>query len=200
MNTGFLTMIDLSVNIQRALHVIRGVRGGVAAVMIVGLTLVAAGIFPFMWYFDIDSTLDYAKPMIHHILPTLPVSSEVIGSYVILVITMLPTVVELLLPRLGAHIQAIAFTVFACIGMDTLTDWPRVVTTMTAYKHEFDAYGIAGVVLWYPAHIILLLFATLLFELMFVLCVVLIIVLIVKIGLGDTRTTSDAVVAGELPS
>lgn len=201
MNKGFLNMIDLSLNIQRALHAIRGISSGVAAIMIVGLTLVAAGIFPFMWYFDIDSTLDYAAPLIQHILPTLPVHSVTVGCYIVLAITLLPTVVELLLPRLGATIQAIAFAVFSFIAIDTLTDWPRVVTTMETYKPEFEQYGIVGVILWYPSHVVLLLFATLLFELIFVICVVLIIVLIIRIAVGEMATKNNKsgnVPAGEL--
>lgn len=181
MNKGFLSMIDLSTNIQKGVRVLNGISAGVAAIMIVGLTLVCSGIFPLLWYFDIDSTLGYAVPLIEKLLPSLPSELAVVSGVVVLSITLLPTIVEIFLPSLGTQIKSIAFLVFGFIVGDALTDWPRVRTVMDVYRPKFDGYGLIGTVLWYPCHAGLLLFATILFEVIFAVCFVLIIALIAKI-------------------
>lgn len=197
MNKGFMNLIDLSVNIQRGLNAIRGISGGVAALMIVGLTVLACGLAPLVWFFDLDATLDYAQPMIDQMIPTLPVQDAVAISYIVLGITILPTVVELLLPRIGANVQAAAFLVFLFSAIDAITDYPRVQSVLVAYKPAFETYGVAGMALWYPLHLVILLFATFLFELLFVLCVVLILALILRIAVGErTRSTTAMEVAG----
>jgi hypothetical protein len=186
MNKGFLNLIDLSLNIQRGIQAIRGVTGGVAAMMAVGLTILACGLAPLVWYFDLSATLDYADPLIRELSPTLPPTLVAFSSFVILAVTLLPTVVELLLPRIGAKVQAAALLVFVFSGVDAVTDWPRVVTTMAVYRGGFEPWGLPGLVLWYALYPLLLLFSTFLFELLFVLCVVLILVLIMKIAIQDT--------------
>jgi hypothetical protein len=185
-NKGFLNLIDLSLNIQRGIQTIRGVTGGVAALMAVGLTVLACGLAPLVWYFDLSATLDYADPLIRELSPTLPTTLVAFSTFVVLAVTLLPTVVELLLPRIGAKVQAAALLVFVFSGVDAVTDWPRVATTMAVYRGGFEQWGIAGMVLWYALHPLLLLFSTFLFELLFVLCVVLILVLVMKIAIQDT--------------
>jgi hypothetical protein len=100
---------------------------------------------------------------------------------VVLVVTCLPTIVELLLPRIGTNVQAAAFLVFGFSAVDAVTDWPRVHMVMQAYQGYFSQWGVLGYGLWYVCHIPLLLFATFLFELLFVLCIVLIAVLLLKV-------------------
>jgi hypothetical protein len=187
MNKGFLNLIDLSLNIQRGMQAIRGVTGGVAAMMAVGLTVLACGLAPLVWYFDLSATMDYAGPLITQLAPTLPARVVAFSSFVVLAVTLLPTIVELLLPRIGASVQAAAFLVFGFSAIDAITDWPRVVTVMAAYRGGFEPWGVPGLLLWYVLHPVLLLFSTFLFELLFVLCLALILVLVLKIALQDTQ-------------
>ncbi len=200
MNKGFLELIDLSLNIQRGLQAIHGVRAGVAAVMMVGLTILACGLAPLVWYFDLSATLDYADPLMKQLLTTLPgevsasVSSELVAlpAFLILVVTLLPTATELLLPRIGARVKAAAFLVFGFSLVDAFTDWPRVVRTMQVYYPRFEPWGIAGDLGWLALHPVLLLFATFLFELLFCLCVVLILALLLRIAALDHLVTTSA--------
>ncbi len=201
MNKGFLSLIDLSYNMQRALLAIRDIRGGVAAVMVVGITVLACGLLPLVWYFDISPTVDYADLWVRDLAATLPATlsgdcgsggidcetSLPFVSFAILFLTMLPTLCELLLPRIGANVRAAAFLIFLLSGIDAVTDWPRVAATLRLYEGDFMQWGIAGRILWWLLHPILLLFATFLFELLFVLCLVLIVVLVFKIGAEDSR-------------
>jgi hypothetical protein len=185
MNKSFLELIDLSLNLQRGMQAIRGVRGGVAALMAVGLTILACGLAPLVWFFDLSATLDYADPLIRELLPTLP--EVVVGStsFLVLALTLMPTIVELLLPRIGTKVPGAAFFVFLFCVIDGITDYPRVAQTLAVYQAHFTPWGWAGWVLWAVLHPVLLLFATFLLELLFVLCVVLILALIVQIAAMD---------------
>lgn len=185
MNKGFLELIDLSSNIQRGIQAIRGINRGVAALMVIGLTIVTMGLLPIVWYFDIDATASYALPLINQVLPVLPASTIALTTWVIVIITALPTVIELFLPRIGHNVQSVAFLIFTLTGIDAITDYPRVHLTLLAYKPFFDEWGFFGTILWYAAHPVLLLFASLLFELILALCLSLIVVLVVKIASRD---------------
>lgn len=182
MNHGFLSLIDLRLNIQRGIQPLRGLPNGLAALMIVGLTLVAAGLAPLVWYFDMSATLDYADPLIAQLIPSLPTPALASASFMVLTVTLLPTVVELLLPSIGERVPAAALLVFGFSVVDAVTDWPRVVATMAVYRGGFLRWGFWGDVLWAILHPVLLLFATFLFELLFVLCVVLILFLVMQIA------------------
>ncbi len=186
-NKGFLSLIDLSLNIQRGLLAIRGISGGLAAMMAVGLTIVACGLAPLVWYFDLSSTVDYAAPLIEQLTPTLPAKLVAVSSFVVMFVTLLPTVVELFFPRIGENVQAVAFLVFGFSVVDAVTDWPRVVTVMAAYRGGFEQWGLPGVIFWVLLHPILLVFSTFLFELLFCLCVALIAVLVFKIAAQEQQ-------------
>lgn len=192
MNRGFLNLIDLSLNIQRGLLAIRGVSGGVAALMAVGLTILACGLAPLVWFFDLSATIAYADPLVRELTPTLPGQFVAFATFVVLSLTLLPTIVELLMPRIGTQVQSAAFLVFLFSAVDAVTDWPRVAATMAAYHANFAQWGMAGNVLWFVLHPVLLLFATFLFELLFVLCCVLILALVLKIS-SDQRVREASV-------
>jgi hypothetical protein len=181
LNKGFLRMIDLTTNISAATRSLDGVSGGLAAIMAVGLTIVAFGLFPLVWFFDIDTTYTYTSDFVSILLPTMP--ARIAGYIGVFTVTasVLPTVIQLLFPRIAARVPSFAFLVFTFIALDAVTDYPRVQHTMAVYADDFLAWGGVGQVLWYAAHIPLLLFSTMLFELIFVLCVVLVGVMIGKI-------------------
>jgi hypothetical protein len=187
MNRGFLRMIDLSTNIQRALLAVRGISGGVAAIMAIGLTLLACGLLPLVWYLDVSATHDYAEPLILEVAPSLPTAIAAQVAWFAVVITTMPTVVELFMPRIAERVPAVAFLVFGFILVDAITDYPRVAAIMLAYKPAFEGYGIVGVALWHIGHIPFLLFATLLAELLLVLCLVLVAVLVMKVFVNEEQ-------------
>jgi hypothetical protein len=184
--------MDLSTNIQRAMVAIRGVSGGVAALMAVGLTILALGLLPLVWYFDVSATYDYADPLIQQIAPTLPERTVAYIAFIAVTLTALPTIIELLLPRIGATVPSVAFLVFFFTAIDGVTDWPRVKTTMQAYYPAFAEWGVAGIGLWYMVHVPFLLFATLLLELVLVLCVVLVLVLLAKVVWNEEKLKAAA--------
>jgi hypothetical protein len=196
MNRGFLQMIDLSTNIQRALFAVRGIGGGVAAIMAIGLTLLACGLLPLVWYLDVSATHNYAEPLITQVAPSLPAALAAQVAWIAVIITTMPTIVELFMPRIAERVPAVAFFVFGFILIDAITDYPRVAAIMQAYKPEFDGYGFVGVALWYVGHIPFLLFATLLAELLFVLCIVLVAVLVMKVFVNEEQLKRARLVDG----
>lgn len=187
MNNGFFQLIDLTLNIQRGLQAIKGIKGGVAALMAVGLTILACGLAPLVWFFDISATLDYADPLVRELLPTLPDTTIAFTSFLVLSLTVMPTIVELLMPRIGAQVPGAAFLVFLFCVVDGITDYPRVEQTLTVYAPHFTQLGWIGQILWWMLHPVLLLFATFLLELLFVLCWVLVLGLILQIASIDAR-------------
>lgn len=181
MNKQFLELIDLSVNIKRAIATVRNVDQGTAGVLIFGLTILTCGVGCLVWYFDIQSTMAYTSKVADKIAPTLPPVIKHLEVWAVVMLTALPPVAKLVLPRIGASVKAVAYFVYLIGVADAFTDWPHVCDTIALYTDSFNSLGWVGWLAWWPAHGILLLFSTFLFEMIFWVCVVTIGYLLLKL-------------------
>jgi hypothetical protein len=166
--TWFFSAIDLTENLDRALLAIRGVRGTTAIVLALALLVICIGIAPLAWYLDIDATLSWVEPTTEQIVPTLPGSVLPYLSALVLIITLLPSLIELFTARFAAHIPAAGAMVFAFTLFDAVTDYPRVAALLAEYEAAYASLWIFGIPLYWLSHALLLFMASLGFELLLI--------------------------------
>lgn len=165
----FLDSIDLSANIERGLAAVRGVRGLTALILAGALTLICLALVPLVWYFDIDATMMASDQALNTIMPTLPYEVMGMVSFIVLGLTLMPTLVELFGARFAAvGIRVAAALVYLFSAFDMLTDWPRVVEFCEAFRSRFDGMGVfAGIGFW-AFRLLFLFLASFGFELLLV--------------------------------
>lgn len=146
----FLDSIDLSANIERGLAAVRNIRGLTALILGGALTLICFALLPLTWYFDIDATMMASDQALNTIMPTMPYEVMGMVTFIILGLTLMPTLVELFGPRFAAvGIRVAAALVYLFSAFDMLTDWPRVVEFCEAFRERFDGLGpLAGLGFW----------------------------------------------------
>lgn len=146
-------LMDLPENLQRGLFVVRPIKGLAAAIMAGVLFVLCWLLWPWLYYFDIESTAVWAETALNTLsgtlynvgMPGVDAYSANIGWFVTAT-TFLPTLVELFTVRFAsggikvARILVLFFSTF-----DLLTDWPRV----SEFVDAFDM-GLIGWVLKVP--------------------------------------------------
>jgi hypothetical protein len=177
---GFWAAIDISENIQRGLGAIKGIKGLNALILLLALGAINYGLFWLVLFFDVGATLEWTERAAFIIAPTVPPEFGQYTSYLILSITLLPTLIELFAARFaaaGLHIAA--GLVFAFSLFDAVTDWPRVVLFMDAYREAFNALGVLSWPAFQITRLLWLFMATFGFEALFVVFLVLFVLAIV---------------------
>jgi hypothetical protein len=166
--TWFFKAIDLTENLDRALRAIHGVRGTTAIVLALALLVICLGIAPLAWYLDIDSTLSWVEPTTESIMPSLPESMLDYVGFLVLCITLLPSLIELFTARFAVHIPAAGAMVFSFTLFDAVTDYPRVASLLAEYEGAYAAFGPLGAPLYWFSHPLLLFMASFGFELLLI--------------------------------
>jgi hypothetical protein len=146
--------MDLPENLQRGLYVCRPIRGLSAAIMAVILFFLCWLLWPWLWYFDVESTQVWAEQALTTLGATLyNTGIPAIDSYssniawFITGTTFLPTIVELFTVRFAsAGIKAARILVIFFATFDLVTDWPRV----AAFVDQFGLNGFAAFFLKIP--------------------------------------------------
>lgn len=187
----FWDAIDISTNIRRGLTAIRGVTGLPALVLMVALGFINYGLFWLVWAFDIGSTLNWSSRAAEQINAMVGGSAGAeIGQYagyVVLSITLLPTLVELFGSIFAkAQIVFASGLVFALSLFDMLTDWPMVVQFFDSFTDAADSGGAFGWLAFYLMRILWLFMASFGFEALLVVFSVCMVALLFQFG-GSAR-------------
>jgi len=140
-------LLDLPANLQRGLGAVRGLRGLSAGVMAVVLMALCWLLWPWLWYFDIESTAVWSQAALDTLGQTLHGAALPMGdgytsnmAWFITGTTFIPSLVELFAVRFAsAGIQAARVLVLFFCTFDMVTDFPRVSSFV-------DAYGVTGLV------------------------------------------------------
>lgn len=138
-------LMDLPENLQRALGITRKLNGIAAGVMAFVLFFLCWLMWPWLWYFDVESTAVWTERALDTLSTTL-YSAGLPGfeayttnlAWFTTGATFLPTLIELFTVRFAqGGIKAAAALVIFFSTFDLVTDWPRV--------NEFvNALGITG--------------------------------------------------------
>lgn len=188
----FLEAIDLSENLRKGLDAARGMRGLSALVSGVVLLAICFGLAPLIWYFDIGATVDATDHAIEYIIPTLPADWAAGAAVFVLVLTLLPTLVELFTARFAAAGIAFAsWLVYVFCLFDAVTDWERTRDFCETFRNDFWGIPWVGAPLFYAFRIFWLGMATFGFELLFVVfAVVGVVLVIVGMNTGARRVAN----------
>lgn len=184
---GVLDAFDLSENLTKAFIAVEQMRGSVALLMSATFGLLAVGIFPLMWYFDIDSTLEWSIILMDYIAPSLPMETDIFIVAFIIALTMIPTLIEVGTARLAIHrIGMLKFLIFFFCTFDLVTDYPRI----DAMFNDPQLHALIGdsFVAHYIAKYALLFIASFVLEMFFVIFIVLCVYLFVKSLYGYAAT------------
>jgi hypothetical protein len=185
--TWFFSAIDLTDNLQRALQAIRGITGTGALVLALALILVCCGLAPLAWYLDVDATLSWVEPTTETIVPTLPEEVLPYLSALVLMITFLPSLIELFTARFAAQMPAAAALIFVFSLFDAVTDYPRVAELLAQYESAYSTFGLLGIPLYWMSHPLLLFMATFGFELLLIVFSIAAMILLMNSGMGGRR-------------
>lgn len=140
-------LMDLPDNLQRALGIVRGIRGISALVFAIVLFYLCWLMWPWLWYFDIESTAVWTDKALQAIGATLGNAAmpgfetyTANAGWFVTGATFLPTLIELFTARFaqgGLKIASVLVIFFSTF--DLVTDRPRV--------WEFvDTLGVDGLV------------------------------------------------------
>ena len=176
---GVLDAFDLSENLTKAFIAVERMNGSVALLMSGIFGLLAIGIFPLMWYFDIDSTLEWSVVLMDYIAPSLPVGTDVLIVTFIIALTLIPTLIEVGTARLAIHrIGMLKFLIFFFCTFDLVTDYPRI----DAMFNDPKLHALIGdsFLAQYVAKYALLFIASFVLEMFFVIFIVLFVYLFAK--------------------
>jgi hypothetical protein len=160
--------IDLTAGIRAARPYVASLPPGLAAMNAAAFAVLSTVFLTLSWYFDYDSTMTFIHPFAISLTGTLPATLTALVPWVVLALTVSPTVIELFLPAI-AQIRIVAFILYGVIVFDALTDYPRVELFLAFYE---PSSGWVEILLWKAAHAVMLFFGTVGFEFCFALCTV----------------------------
>jgi hypothetical protein len=167
-----MSAIDLSEQLGNVLQNASTIPYGLTArIYAMVLSTVAIAMGAFAWYFDYAATIVFAAPVMGQVVGSIPAGW---GPYIPAIgfcITVAPTAIEMFAPRLTARSFLISLAFYGMLMFDVATDSPRVFATLNMYADRFGD-GVIGQALYWIAYAILLLFASIGFELLFVVCAV----------------------------
>lgn len=138
----FFDAIDISTNIERGLRVVKGVRGIPALLLMTVLFAMCYLLVPWIWYFDLDSTVEWTNIAITQVQPSVSQAGEVIG-FAVMGITLLPSLVEMFTAKFAAAgIRVAGILIYGFSLFDMITDRPRVWAFVEGFRPAFDGLGL----------------------------------------------------------
>jgi hypothetical protein len=135
------------------------------------LAIIAIAMGALAWYFDYAATIIFAEPVISRVVGSIPQGYGIPVAAVAFALSVLPTAIEMFAPRLAARSFLISIAFYACLLFDAATDAPRVKQTLALFDLG-AAGGLVETIGYWVAYALLLLFASIGFELLFVVCAV----------------------------
>lgn len=119
----FFNMIDLSDNLRLARNWVRKQDGVPALILAVAMAILAYGCWELAYRFDILPTYQYSRWVAAFIVEG-EISRERV-AFVSLVITLMPTLIEMAAVSLGRDgLKMVTILVFIFAGIDIITDYP----------------------------------------------------------------------------
>lgn len=165
-----LDLMDVSVALTKAFTWAKSVPSAEAKVLALWFVGIDAIMGWLCWYFDIESTLVWARGVQPTVMASLNEQLLLWAPAILLMIALVPTLMRQSLARLGATIPLIGGLLFVVGMFDAQTDWPRT-KAFFDLPVVWDVFGWAGpaqVVVWFAARLVFLFFATDGFEVIFI--------------------------------
>lgn len=122
------------------------------------------------WKFDFESTLIGMSTLRDTVLTDLPASVLKFSTFIVVALTIAPTVIELFTGAFArADVKIMQLYVIGFTGFDLVTDIPRAMTFTNQMQANFDLLGALSGIGYWAFFLVWLFFATIGFELVLVL-------------------------------
>lgn len=172
-NGAFWDLLDLSLNVERALNAVRGLNRGQSIVMLVVLTIIEYCLGWAVYYFDYLPTYVWATQWAAKILAAASLANpELVVSYAAYLatgLTLLPTLIELIGIRFAiSGMKIVGLLVWMFLIFDFVTDWPYVGEFLSVYKPYLAGMGLWAIPAEWAMSILFTLMASIGFEVIFV--------------------------------
>jgi hypothetical protein len=191
-----IAMMDVAGAVRAATGWAKGLRGPEARIALLGALLCDAILGWLAWYFDISTTLAYARQIHNVVLASVTGTVLAYGPLILAIITIAPTALRQTLSGVAGRLKALAAGIILLNLFDARTDWPRV-KALFDHPLAWDLFSFAQVdgstalqgLLWGGFRLFFLFLATDVFEVLFVAMVVATILLLVNSFRGGAAAT-----------
>ena len=198
-NGAFWDLLDLSVNVERALAAVRGLKRSQSIVMLAVLTVIEYGLFWLVYYFDYLPTYVWSTQWSERIMEVLALSGAATlmayAGYMVIALTVMPTLIELIGIRFAIKgMRIMGALVWLFLIFDFVTDWPYVNQFLSIYTPNLDQMGFWAIPAEWAMSILFTLMASIGFEVIFVSLAVawLYLAVAVLFGVGGRRRQAAA--------
>lgn len=177
-------LMDVSAALSSAVAWARSVGSAEARVLALWFVLMDVVFGWLCWYFDIESTMVWARGVQPTVMSGLSESLLLWAPAILLLIALVPTLMRQSLAQLAGKLQLIAALLFIVGMFDAQTDWPRTAAffDLDVVWDIFHWAGPAQGLVWAASRIAFLFFATDGFEVIFIVSVVCTVILATKAG------------------
>lgn len=185
----FWDMIDISENIKRAERTARGHSNGLGAWMnAVAMAILTIVAFSLAYKFDFESTFIGMSTLRSVVLTDLPASVLKFSTWIIIALTIAPTVIELFTAAYAkADVKIMQIYIMGFTGFDLITDIPRALTFTNQLQANFDQLGAFSGLAYWAFFIVWLFLSTIGFELGLMITGYLTAVYLIKAIAGDEQ-------------
>lgn len=165
-----LELMDVSTALVSAVGWAKSIKGAEAGILAVWFLLIDLIMGWLCWYFDIESTMIWARGVQPTIMGSLSEQFLLWAPAILVLIALVPTLLRQSLAKLAGRLQLIAALLFLVGLFDVQTDWPRTAAffNLDVVWNVFGWAGPAQGLIWALARLVFLFFATDGFEVIFV--------------------------------
>jgi len=177
-------LMDVSKALTSAVAWAKSVRGPEAGILALWFFLLDLAFGWLCWYFDIESTLVWARGVQPTVMNSLSAQFLTWTPLILILIALVPTLMRQSLAQLAGKLQLIAALLFVVGMFDVQTDWPRTAAffDLPVVWNIFAWAGPAQGLVWAASRLVFLFFATDGFEVIFIVSVVCTVILAMQTG------------------
>lgn len=163
-------LMDISVALTIAVSWAKSIRGPQAGILACWFLLIDLIDGWLCWYFDIESTMEWAKGVQPTVMGSLSEQLLLWGPAILVLIALVPTLMRQSLSGLAQRLPIIAGLLFMVGLFDLQTDLPRSLAffDLPVVWNIFAWAGSAQGIIWFVSRAIFIFFATDGFEIIFV--------------------------------
>lgn len=171
-------LLDVISLVRAVRQAFGGMDGGASLLIFIIALCGALGFGVLTWRYDLTSTYLFTQGIAYgaqdvastvaDVAPAGLITPEALGGLIVVIITLIPTIVELVAPRVLHPAARMALQI--CVGFDFVTDWGLGWAAATSWD-ALDGWGAWRFLAEVPTAFVVTLAASIFLQVLFVLCV-----------------------------